>query len=88
MKMKNFCIMKIILCCALLASCGFELASSLKCDRTPEGSSASKSPPDGRFRLRIANDPVQYIPGESYNSEFMKIYGGNLCHHRNLFSQP
>lgn len=44
-----------------------------KCDRTPEGSSARKSPPDGRYRLRIHNDPVRYIPGETYNSEFVRI---------------
>lgn len=55
---------------ALLSSCGFCLVSALKCDRTPEGSSANKSPPDGRYRLRIFNDPVRYIPGESYNSKF------------------
>lgn len=76
--------MKTIFFGALLASCGFELASSLKCDRTPEGSSASKSPPDGRFKLRIANDPARYIPGDTYNSEFMNIYCRNLCHRRNL----
>lgn len=52
----------------LIASCGCKLVGASKCDRTPEGSSASKSPPDGRFRLRILNDPIRYMPGETYNS--------------------
>lgn len=56
--------------CALIASCGFVVVSSSKCDRSPEASSAGKSPPDGRFRLKIINDPVRYIPGETYTSEF------------------
>jgi hypothetical protein len=40
-----------------------------KCDRIPESSSSPKSPPDGRFRLRIINEPNRYIPGEIYNSK-------------------
>lgn len=54
----------------LIANCGLIHVNTSKCDRTPEGSSAAKSPPDGRYRLRIYNDPVRYIPGETYNSEF------------------
>lgn len=61
------------LCFVLFASCGLILASASKCDRTPEGSSAGKSPPDGRYRLKIFNDPVRYIPGETYNSKFDKV---------------
>lgn len=59
----------------LLSLAAFELvaASLAKCDRVPEGSSAKKSPPDGRFRLRIANDPARYVPGETYNSEWREI---------------
>lgn len=53
-----------------IASSYLLLTSATKCDRTPEGSSAAKSPPDGRYRLKIFNDPVRYIPGEVYNSEF------------------
>ena len=62
----------IIFFCAvvLIASLGIIRVNTSKCDRTPEGSSAAKSPPDGRYRLRIYNDPVRYIPGETYNSEF------------------
>lgn len=59
-----------LLLIAILASVELSVGSSSKCDRTPEGSSASKSPPDGRYRLRIFNDPVRYLPGEIYNSEF------------------
>jgi hypothetical protein len=44
-------------------------ANPAKCSRMPEGTSSNKSPPDGRFRLRIINDPIRFIPGESYNSK-------------------
>lgn len=60
---KNLSIILIIIgTCINLIKC------APKCDRVPEGTVASKSPPDGRFRLRITNDPQYYIPGESYNS--------------------
>jgi hypothetical protein len=42
----------------------------MRCDRTPEGTTSSKSPADGRFRLRIAGNPEHYTPGETYNSEY------------------
>ena len=48
---------------------GIVLVDGLRCDRAPEGSSANKSPPDGRFRLRILGDPDRYIPGENYTSK-------------------
>ncbi|KAG5677163.1 hypothetical protein PVAND_006944 [Polypedilum vanderplanki] len=51
----------------LLITIKFSLANISKCNRMPEGTSAAKSPPDGRFRLRIINDPIRFIPGESYN---------------------
>lgn len=43
---------------------------AVRCDRTPEGTGASKSPADGRFRLRISGNPEKYVPGESYTSEY------------------
>lgn len=63
---------KMFLLSVLVASLCFTLGSSSKCDRTPEGSSASKSPPDGRYRLKIFNDPIRYIPGETYNSKLRR----------------
>ncbi|CRL03830.1 CLUMA_CG016442, isoform A [Clunio marinus] len=51
----------------LVVNIAFVHGSGLRCDRTPEASSAQKSPPDGRFRLMIANDPQRYLPGETYN---------------------
>lgn len=56
-----------------IVNCGLFPVIASKCDRTPEGSSAAKSPPDGRYKLRIFNDPVRYIPGETYNSEFEEV---------------
>jgi len=42
--------------------------SAKKCDRTPEGHLAAKSPADARFRLRITGNPERYTPGEVYTS--------------------
>lgn len=55
----------IVFCCINIIS------SAPKCDRVPEGTSVTKSPPDGRFRLRISTDPQYYIPGETYNSKIL-----------------
>lgn len=52
----------------VLCNCINLISSAAKCDRVPEGTVASKSQPDGRFRLRITNEPQYYIPGETYNS--------------------
>lgn len=54
------------------AICGLSLVKTLKCDRKPEGT-AIKTPVDGRFRLKIINDPVSYIPGERYSRKFDKF---------------
>ena len=40
-----------------------------KCDRTPEGSTAIKSPADGRFLIRISGNPQRYVAGERYTSK-------------------
>lgn len=61
----------------LIVHCGIVLVDGLRCDRAPEGSSANKSPPDGRFRLRILGDPDRYIPGENYTSKY--LIGIYLC---------
>jgi hypothetical protein len=41
-----------------------------KCDRTPEGFVASKSPANGKFRIRITGNPDRYSPGQVYQSEY------------------
>lgn len=41
-------------------------AFTIKCDRTPEGFSANKSPSDGRYLLKIVGNPERYDPGETY----------------------
>lgn len=43
-----------------------QLARAVRCDRSPEGSGANKSPADGRFRLRISGNADKYVPGGSY----------------------
>lgn len=40
--------------------------TAIRCDRSPEGFSANKSPADGRFRLKITGNPERYAPGEVY----------------------
>lgn len=67
---KNMYTMNFIILGILLTYCNFADANPAKCDRTPEGSSAKKAPPDGNFKLKISNDPLRYLPGESYNSKF------------------
>lgn len=42
---------------------------ALKCDRIPEGAGATKSPADGRYRIRIQGNPERYIPMGEYSSE-------------------
>lgn len=44
--------------------------TAIKCDRSPEGFSANKSPADGRFRLKITGNPERYAPGEVYTSKY------------------
>ncbi|CRL03842.1 CLUMA_CG016464, isoform A [Clunio marinus] len=41
-------------------------AAAIKCDRIPDGTLASRSSSDGRFKLRILGEPDRYIPGENY----------------------
>lgn len=41
----------------------------LKCDRIPDGTGTPKSPPDGRFKLFVNNDPGHIVPGETYTSK-------------------
>lgn len=55
----------------ILCNCINLISSASKCDRMPEGTGVAKSPPDGRFRLRISTDPQYYIPGETYNSKMI-----------------
>lgn len=62
----------------LLLPDGENFAEALRCDRTPEGSVASKSPADGRFRIRISGNPEKYVPGESYTSKYLRSVFSNL----------
>jgi hypothetical protein len=68
MKTKT-CLMKLLIHVLIIVCNGLLFANGLRCDRTPEASSAIKSPPDGRFKLRILGDPDRYIPGENYTGE-------------------
>lgn len=61
--------MKLQILFLLIATIYISSTNASKCDRIPDGTGSSKSPPDGRFRLRIINDPVRYIPGETYKSK-------------------
>jgi spondin-1 len=58
-----------LLLCFVLISHEIQISTSSKCDRTPEGILASRTPSDGRFKLRILGDPDRYIPGENYTSK-------------------
>lgn len=44
-------------------------ANTIRCDRSPEGFSANKSPTDGRFLIKIAGNPEMYAAGETYTSK-------------------
>lgn len=62
--------MKWLILIALIAMTNFSSSLGMKaCDRTPEGTGSSPSPPDGRFKLKIINEPIRYIPGETYKSK-------------------
>lgn len=58
-----------------------EFVGSYKCDRTPEGHIAPKTPADNRFRLKISGNPDKYVPGEGYTGNiFMLIYNRYILH--------
>lgn len=40
-----------------------------KCNRTPEGHGATKTPADGRFHIRISESTAKYTPGKTYTSK-------------------
>lgn len=65
---------KLLLCFVLVIVNETSISYALKCDRTPEGIIASRSPSDGRFKLRILGEPDRYIPGENYTSKRVHIY--------------
>lgn len=54
----------------LLCSVDYINGYALKCDRIPDGAGATKSPADGRFRIRIEGNPERYKPNEVYNSKW------------------
>lgn len=49
------------------------IVTAIRCDRSPEGFSANKSPADGRFRLKITGNPERYAPGEVYTCKYINI---------------
>lgn len=70
----------LLLVLAVIAGSQLPTASAVRCDRTPEGSGASKSPADGRFRLRISGNPDKYVPGESYTISLVGIRSMQVPH--------
>ncbi|KFB49774.1 f-spondin [Anopheles sinensis] len=57
-----------------------QLARAVRCDRSPEGSGANKSPADGRFRLRISGNADKYVPGGSYTISLVGIRSMQVPH--------
>ncbi|XP_055693331.1 spondin-1 [Lutzomyia longipalpis] len=51
-----------------------------RCDRVPEGSGASKSPADGRYRIKISGNPERYTPGEMYTVSLAGIRSMGVAH--------
>jgi hypothetical protein len=68
--MEMFRLKKAIFISLLIANFAIEVKSNLKCDRTPEGTTAAKAPHNGNFRLSIENSPARYQPDVTYNSEY------------------
>jgi hypothetical protein len=68
--MQNF-LLKLLLHGLIILS-HHDFANSSICDRIPDNS-ANRSPPDGRYKLRILGDPDHFTPGENYTSESVKI---------------
>lgn len=67
---KKWLILTIILSCLTqTAKSNYEP----KCDRSPEGHVAAKSPADGRFRIRIVGNSEKYVPGEVYRIKLAGI---------------
>ncbi|XP_053683721.1 spondin-1-like [Sabethes cyaneus] len=64
----------------LVGLVGQHVTDAVRCDRTPEGAGASKSPADGRFRLRISGNPEKYVPGESYTISLVGIRSMQVPH--------
>uniref|UniRef100_U5EYT8 Spondin-1 n=1 Tax=Corethrella appendiculata TaxID=1370023 RepID=U5EYT8_9DIPT len=58
----------------------FKQILALRCDRTPEGSGAIKSPADGRFRIRISGNPDRYVPGEAYTISLAGVRSMQVPH--------
>lgn len=48
----------------------FSSTDAQKCNRTPEGHGAMKTPADGRFHIRIAENTARYTPGLKYTSSY------------------
>lgn len=57
-----------------ISLCNVHWASTLKCQRTPEGHGALQTPADGRFHIRIADHVGKYTPGRQYTSKSIYKY--------------
>lgn len=52
-----------------ISLCNICWVNTLKCQRTPEGHGAAKTPADGRFHIRISDTVGKYTPGRNYISK-------------------
>lgn len=64
---KELIILLLIIPMILMSNC--QLAR--KCNRTPEGVVAQKSPADGRFMIKIHGNKENYTADEDYKSELV-----------------
>lgn len=70
----NFKLVKLVLLVLIgIVLTATQSVGGLKCNRVPDGSTAIKSPADGRFVIRIVGNPQRYNPGDSYNSEYFEF---------------
>ncbi|XP_037024402.1 spondin-1-like isoform X1 [Bradysia coprophila] len=60
----------------LLLNTNVDLINSSKCNRTPEGHGALKTPADGRFHIRILENTDKYTPGKTYTIKLEGIDAG------------
>lgn len=55
--------------CVLANSFQSGLRNSATCVRQPEGVTASKTPGDNGYRIKISGNPEKYFPGEVYTGD-------------------
>lgn len=57
----------------LILICGEQVVWASRCSRIPEGYGATKTPADGRYHIRIAENADKYVPGKTYTSSYCTI---------------